>query len=197
VADEIEKTGELPKGDEEEIITEEDTCSTEDIEESVKAFLLGDITLAQLEGYTAEDMYSIADLGYDLLEEGQLEEAQKIFEGLSVYNPFDPYFRGMLGTVYQRQGKLDDAMHQYECAVDLNPEDTTSWANAGEVMLERSVQLQEEGKKDVSENMFREAIGALKRAIELDPEGEDPSSLRARALIGVTAGVIEKTQKAS
>ncbi len=180
-----------------EEITDDDACSVEELEESIKGFLTGDLTLAQLEGLGAEDLYGIADMGYDLLEEGKVDDAQKIFEGLNVYNPFDPYFHSVLGSIYQRQGKAEDALRHYESAVELYPEDINSWTNAGELMLEKSSELIDGENKEAAETLFQEAIHCLQQAIELDPEGENASSLRARALIGVVAGTIEAAKKAS
>ncbi|MCA9728833.1 MAG: tetratricopeptide repeat protein, partial [Candidatus Eisenbacteria bacterium] len=118
-----------------DILNENDTCTVADIEESVKAFLLGDITLAQLEGVSAEDIYAVADMGYDLFEAGKIEEARKIFEGLNTYNPMDSYFHSVLGSIYQREERFEDAARHYKSAVELYPEDVSSWTNLGETML--------------------------------------------------------------
>jgi tetratricopeptide (TPR) repeat protein len=192
VADTTNKTEE-----EAAVFAEGSTCSTADIVKSVQGFLIGDITLAQLEGFSAEDMYGIADMGYAYLEEGKLTEAERIFAGLNVYNPFDPYFHAVLGSIYQRQGKLEDALRHYESAVQLYPEDINSWTNAGEVMLELSTNLMKNGKKKESVAIFEEAINALRKAIELDKTGQHASALRARALVGVTAAAAGATKKAS
>lgn len=177
-------------------VTDGDACSIEEIEEAIKGFLLGDLTLAQLEGLTAEDLYGMADVGYDLLEEGRLEDARKIFEGLNVYNPFDPYFHSVLASIYQKQDMPDEALRHYESAVELFPEDIHSWTNAGELMLELSAKYADENE-DVSQKLFHEALCALERAVELDPAGENAASLRARALIGVVVSAFEARRKAS
>ncbi len=178
-------------------ISDEDACSVEEIEEAIAGFLTGDLTLAQLEGLGAEDLYGIADMGYDLLEEGRLEEALSIFEGLNVYNPFDPYFHSVLGSIYQRLDRADDALRHYESAVELYAEDINSWTNAGEIMLGLSAKAQEDGDPEKAREYFKEAIHALTRSIELDPEGKNASSLRARALVAVVAGKAEAIKKAS
>lgn len=175
----------------EEVLTIEDTCTVEEIEESVKGFLLGDLTLAQLEGMTAENLYAIADMGYDLLEEGKLGEAQKIFEGLNVYNPYDSYFHSALGSIYQKQGKKEEAIKSYRAAVELYPEDITSWTNCGELLLERSGELHKETKVDDAVRYFEAAIECFKRALALDPKVTTPSALRARTLVEVTAQILQ------
>jgi len=77
-------------------------------------------------------------------------------------------------------------------------DDINSWTNAGEIMLEMSAEMMsDDGKREAAETLFQEAIHCLQQSIELDPEGENASSLRARALIGVVAGTIEAAKKAS
>ncbi len=176
-------------------VTDADACSVEDIEEAIKGFLTGDLTLAQLEGLTAEDLYAMADVGYDLLEEGRVDDARKVFEGLNVYNPFDPYFHSVLGSIYQKLAMPDEALRHYESAVELYPEDIHSWTNAGELMLELSAKYADENE-DVSQKLFHEALCALERAVELDPACESAAALRARALIGVVVSTFE-ARKAS
>lgn len=175
----------------EEVLSIEDTCTIDDIEESVKGFLTGDLTLAQLEGLTAENLYAIADMGYDLIEEGKLTEAQKIFEGLNVYNPFDSYFHSALGSIYQRQGKKDEAIARYRAAVELYPEDINSWTNCGELLLERAGELHRDGQADDALQAFETAIDCFKHSLTIDPEGTTASALRARALVEVTAQIVQ------
>lgn len=76
-----------------------------EIEAAVVGFLTGDLTLAQIEGPTAEDLYQVADLGYDLAAEGKLEDARGIPEGLYCYNPFDAYFHAALGSMEMARGQ--------------------------------------------------------------------------------------------
>lgn len=179
----------------EEVLSIEDTCTVADIEEAVKGFLTGDLTLAQLEGMTAENLYAIADLGYDLLEEGKLTEAQKIFEGLNVYNPFDSYFHSALGSIYQKQGKKEEALKRYQAALELYPEDINSWTNAGELMLGMAGEYHATGRSDDAVSLFEGAINAFRKSLELDPEGATGSALRARALIEVTANIVASKQR--
>lgn len=191
---ELQGSDDAVEFDEAELITEDETCSIEELEEAIQGFIEGDLTLAQLEGLTAEDLYGIADMGYDLLSEGKLDDAQTIFEGLYVYNPFDAYFHAALGSVYHRKGMLEEALNHYESAVQLYPEDIHSWTNAAEAMIERSAQLAKDGQGEQAQDLFAEAVGALQAAISLDPEGENAAGLRARALVAATASIAEAAQ---
>ena len=184
--------------DGDEVLNENDTCTTEDIEEAIKGFILGDLTLAQLEGISAEDIYAVADMGYDLFEEGKIEEAKKIFEGLYTYNPMDPYFHAVLGSIYQRQSNFAEAASHYATAVELYPEDVTAWTNLGETQLQWAAALQQDGEVERAAEAFTIAVEALTQAVERtdDVEAND-SALRARALISVAANIYEARQAAS
>ncbi len=178
----------------EDLLTEEDTCTEEELEEAVKGFLLGDITLAQLEGLSAEELYQVADMGYNLMEEGKLEDARKIFEGLYCYNPFDSYFHSALGAIYQRQGQLESSFDHYLSSVELYDEDIQTWTNLGEVALELSTVLAQSGDNDRAAEMFVTAADALTRAVELDPNDEHPAGTRARVLVQVTVGSMQRAE---
>lgn len=178
----------------EDLLTEEDTCTEEELEEAVKGFLLGDITLAQLEGLSAEELYQVADMGYNLMEEGKLEDARKIFEGLYCYNPFDSYFHSALGAIYQRQGRLESSFDHYLSSVELYDEDIQTWTNLGEVALELSTVLAQSGDNDRAAEMFVTAADALTRAVELDPNDEHPAGTRARVLVQVTVGSMQRAE---
>ncbi|MEZ4647957.1 MAG: tetratricopeptide repeat protein [Candidatus Eisenbacteria bacterium] len=181
--------------DGDEVLNENDCCSADDIEEAVKAFILGDITLAQLEGISAEEIYAVADMGYDLFEEGKIEEAKKIFEGLYTYNPMDPYFRTVLGSIYQRQSSFEEAAHHYTAAVELYPEDVTAWTNLGETQLQWAASLQQSGQADRAAEAFTGAVAALTQAVErTSNDALNESGLRARALINIAASIYESRQ---
>jgi len=170
------------------------TCSPDEIEEAVQGFLLGDLTLAQVEGYEADDLYAIADMGYDMYEEGRYDDALKIFQGLNALNHLDPYFHNMLGALYEMKGNLDKAISHLYASVTLYPDDVHSWASVGELMLERSARYQVEGNAEEAAEVFNGAVEALGKAIELDPKGENPASLRARTLVTVAAESIRARQ---
>ncbi len=88
-------------------------------------------------------------------------------------------------TMYQ-QGRYKDARTLFEGLVIGNPYDpyfhamlgAISYVNRGELLLQHGE--------------FEYAMEDLKAAIELDPEGKNPASLRARALAAATAAVIKE-----
>jgi tetratricopeptide (TPR) repeat protein len=147
-------------------------------EENFKKFLFGKITWAQLEGMTMEQAYAIAEFGYTMYGQGRYKDAQTLFEGLVIGNPYDPYFHAMLGAIYTKLDMHEEAAQEFNIAIELDPEDINSYVNRGELLLQHGE--------------FEYAMEDLKAAIDLDPEGKNPASLRARALAAATAAAIKE-----
>jgi type III secretion system low calcium response chaperone LcrH/SycD len=154
----------------------------EDIEElytpeKIDKFIMGDITWAQLQGMTMEEAYGIAEYGYGLYQEGKYHDARTVFEGLVLCNPYDAYFHNMLGAVCQQLDLEEEAHQAYSTAIDLDEENLHALVNRGELQLKNGE--------------FDKALDDLERAIALDPDGNDPAALRARALAMATAKAME------
>lgn len=146
-------------------------------------FIKGEITWAQLEGMTIDEAYAIAEVGYTFLEQGKLDEARTLIEGLVIGNPYDAYLHSLLGAIYAREGNEEDAVEEFSIALGLDPDNVDALVARGELFLRHGV--------------FDDAMEDLKRAIELDPNESNPSTLRAKALAHATATafqtVIENT----
>ena len=145
----------------------------------VEKFIMGELTLGQLYGITIEEAYSIAEMGYTMMEQGRLKNAQTVFEGLVISNPYDGYFHAVLGSIYQKQGLVDGAIEEYTLALGLDPANVEAYVNRGELLI---------GKGN-----FAQAAADFKKAIELDPTGENPVANRARALASVVAAALSKS----
>lgn len=142
----------------------------------VEAFIMGEATLGQLYGITIEEAYSVAELGYTLFEQGRVKEAQTVFQGLIISNPYDGYFHSVLGSIYQKQGLSDGAIEEYSISLGLDPANVEAYVNRGELLMARG--------------NFEQAASDFKKAIELDPDGSNASVNRARALASVTAAAL-------
>lgn len=145
--------------------------------ENYLKFIKGEITWAQLEGMTIDEAYAIAEVGYTFLEQGKLDEARTLIEGLVIGNPYDAYLHSLLGAIYAREGNEEDAVEEFSIALGLDPDNIDALVARGELFLRHGV--------------FDDAMDDLKRAIELDPEGEHPPTLRARALAHATASAFQ------
>lgn len=135
----------------------------------VVQFIMGQITLGELQQIGKEEQYKIAEVGYRFLTEGKLDNAKKIYEGLLALDPRDAYFNTVLGSIAQQRGELEQADKLYTRALELNPFSATASANRGEVRFLRG---------DLSA-----AAVDLRRALELDVETRERSTQRAKVTL--------------
>jgi len=131
-------------------------------------------TLAEIAGFTFEEAQAIAEIGVDLAAAGRLEEARMLFEGMVEMNPKDAAARAALGTVYQKQGRLLEALTEYTTAIEMDSEQPIALANRGELRLRRS---------------DRGGMEDLVAATRSDPYGSTVGGRRAKALLGAMAQV--------
>ncbi|QRN99664.1 tetratricopeptide repeat protein [Archangium violaceum] len=155
-----------------------DTATTE----KLKAFVRGEMTWAEVEGMTFEEAKAIAQVGCDLAAAGRCEEARILFEGLVEGNPKDTASRAALGTVYQKLGRLQDAMREYSAALERDPRNPVALVNRGELYLRQG---------------NRQGFTDIANAVEADPHGETSAGRRARALVkAIALAAVEKMKEA-
>ena len=127
----------------------------------------GKATLKDVRGYSNEELYSIARMGYFFFYQGKLEEARTIFQGLYAVNPLDSYFAKALGVVEMAAGNPAGAMAAYDVCLKLSPQDSAAYVGRAEVKL---AQGQRSGAVDdlrraaqfvQPEDALKEKIGAL------------------------------------
>ncbi|HEY0048611.1 MAG TPA: tetratricopeptide repeat protein [Pyrinomonadaceae bacterium] len=129
----------------------------------------GQVTLAEYVGLSREQMYKIARQAYQLMNRGKLEEARQIYSGLVAADPYDSVFHCHLGAVLFRLGEHEKAFEEYDAALRFNIANVDALAGRGELYIMRG-----EVKKGVED---------LRSALEKDPQGERPTTQRARALL--------------
>lgn len=95
----------------------------------------GRSTLKDVRGYTDEELYSIARMGYFYYYQGKLEQARTIFQGLYAVNPLDAYFARALGVVEMASGNAAGALAAYDVAVKIAPDDAEAFVGRAEVKL--------------------------------------------------------------
>jgi tetratricopeptide (TPR) repeat protein len=152
-------------------------------QDNLLKFVVGEITWAELTGLTMQEAYSFAEIAYNLFEQGKYDQAQTIVEGLVISNPYDGYFHGLLGAIYGRKGMHEEAQEEYTIAIDLDPTNLSAYVNRAEIFLQHG---------DIEK-----ALKDLKKAIDLDPKGEKPFGVRARALAAATASILEEALQQS
>lgn len=137
--------------------------------EAQEKLVTGQITIAEAMGVSRKQLYAIAHRGYQLLNSGKLEEARQIYAGLVAADPYDSVFHCHLGAVFYRLGEMDKAFDEYDASIRLNIANVDALSGRGEIYL-----LKGEVKKGIED---------LRKALENDPQGSHPSSLRARAIL--------------
>jgi tetratricopeptide (TPR) repeat protein len=138
-------------------------------EEAREKLATGQTTLAEYMGLSRDAMYKIARQAYQLMNRGKLEEARQIYSGLIAADPYDSVFHCHLGAVLFRMGEHEKAFDEYDAALRYNIANVDALAGRGELYIMRG-----EVKKGVED---------LRAALEKDPQGEHPSTQRARALL--------------
>ena len=149
--------------------------------ERVEKWLKGEMTMRQLHAISGPEMLEMAIVGFSMYEQGKYDEAAVIFQGLNALDPYESYYLTALGAVYLAQEDLEYAMKCFNQAIKLNEKEIASYVNRGEVYLRQGKVL--------------EAAQDFKKAVDLDPEGKDPLTHRARLLAAAALETIEAVQK--
>lgn len=154
-----------------------------ELERMLPDLLEGKRTLASVLGYTGEKVYEIAEIGHRFLREGNHEDALVVFKGLTTLNPLDANLWVWLGSTYHNMENVDEAVVAYSRALQCDPTHVTALANRGELRLI---------KKE-----HQAGFDDLKTAVQNDPKGEDPTTVRARAILATVAQQLRKRQQES
>ena len=152
------------------------------VKDAIIAAAKGQKTWGEVLGINAGQAYNMAQMGYKMLQEGKLEEARTIFQGLATLNPKDPYHHLALGAVHHRSDHIDEAIAEYTNAIELDPKLANAYANRGELYIAKGQQ--------------EKAFNDLKKAKDLDPNCQDPSTIRARVILTTAAGKVKEKQAA-
>ncbi len=134
----------------------------------VARWIKGEITMQELHAISGPEMLEMAMSAFALYEQGKYKDAKAIFRGLANLDPSEAYYATALGAVSLAEENLDEAKRLFDEAIRLNKDELPAYVNRGEVYLRQ-------GK-------VAEAAMDFKKAVELDPEGKDPLSHRARLL---------------
>ena len=128
-----------------------------------------------------DQLDAIAILGYQLYEQGKVDDASTMFESLINFDNKNYLGFAGRGALALSQEKLDDAVQYLSRAAELNPTDATVHANLGETYLRQA--------------RFDQATAEFTKALELDPEEVDPGANRARAILEGMEIVINELER--
>ena len=130
---------------------------------------------------SSEEFLAIGEIGAMFYEQGNLDKAQTIFEGLVEIDPASDAAHSALGALLTKRRDDEKALIHLNLAIELNDKQIAPFVNRAEVYLRQQ--------------RFETAVADLKRAIELDPQEKDAGANRARAMVLGIYQAIE-TQKA-
>ncbi len=142
----------------------------------------GRVSLSQMFGLAKQEIEAIAALGFQLYEQGKVDDAEAIFNGLIALDSHVYYGYAGLGALALAEEKLDEASRWLTRAAELNPQDPTVHANLGEAHLRQA--------------KFDEAAEEFQKALKLDPNAADPGANRARAILNGMRVVLEQAEGA-
>jgi tetratricopeptide (TPR) repeat protein len=147
----------------------------------VEKWLKGEINLQQLTAISGPEMLQMAIIGFSMYEQGRYNEAKMIFQGLVSLDPKESYFLTALGAVHLAEDDLEGAKKYLDASIKVNPKEIAAFVNRGEVNLRQGNVL--------------EAAQDFTKAVELDPQGKDPLTTRAKVLAAAALETIEAAQK--
>lgn len=151
------------------------------LRDQVREMMRGKDSLMEALGLGLEDILALAEVARMFVDQGQLDSAQAMLEGLVVLDPKNAYLHTTLGCVYMQKDLKDAAVEAFDLAIYYNPRDIAALAFSGELALER-------GLLDV-------AADRLRRAVELDPDGRDPHANRARTTALLMSSIVREVQQ--
>jgi tetratricopeptide (TPR) repeat protein len=126
-----------------------------------------------LVGLSSRELMEVAALGHGLYEQGRLEEARVVFEGLVAMELREAFPYTVLGAIYLSAGDAGRALALFEAALALDGDDPAALCYRGEIRL----QLGQRAK----------GLLDLRRAVAVDTPGS-PFGARAQAALGPTRG---------
>jgi tetratricopeptide (TPR) repeat protein len=144
-------------------------------------WLKGRSSLGAAAKWTAEEIRLVSELGYSLAEQGRVEEAIALFEGLSALAPATAYFQAALGSLYLRDNQPEKAFKHLNSALQFDSKDLFSLVNRGEAQLRL-------GKTEPALRDLRQAL-QQGRFFKFDNEVQTPLEkclIRAKALLVTT-----------
>ena len=100
------------------------------------------------------------------LKEHRYADAARVLERAVAHDPNDAWAHDKLGIAYQRLGREDDALEQFEQAVNLAPDNPVYRYNLGAML--------------VSAGQNEEGCDHLHRCLELDPNHSTAKDLLNR-----------------
>ena len=119
-------------------------------------------------GITQQEFEAMGQIGAMYYEQGSLEKARTIFEGLVELDPQSSAAHAALGALLTRTEQFSEALVHLNRAVELDPQEIAPYVNRAEIYIRQQ--------------KAEESVADLRKAISLDPNESSPAANRARAM---------------
>jgi Flp pilus assembly protein TadD len=150
-------------------------------DDALTQVLAGALPMNTFIGLGDEQIQAIAALGFVNYQQGRMDDARQLFEGLTALDSTSYFGHAGLGAIALFQNELEAAETHLRDAAERNPKDPTVLANLGETLLRQA--------------KTEEAASFFKKSLDLDPDNTDPGANRARAILHGMQVVIEELKK--
>lgn len=164
----FDKNPELKKRMEAYLANVSDEKKEEDYKKFEK-FVSGELTWAEIKNYPRTFLKELAEIAYLKYRSGDYVISESLFKGLSIIDHTNWYYRAALGTIYQKQDLLEQAIDEYSTALMFEENEISCLVNRGECYLRLS--QNEEAKAD------------FEKAVALDSQQKNPWGKRAFVLL--------------
>lgn len=137
--------------------------------QKIDDFLQGKIGWADVFNFTPEQIFQMAEMGYNHFKTGRYQDAERFFKVLTILDWENFYYHSMLGSILQRQKRDGEAIVEYSQALESNPNDMVSLTNRGEIFMKHG--------------WMKDAERDFEKAIALDTKGNNAFAERSRVLL--------------
>lgn len=175
--DSFDKNPELKQKLEEYLRSLPEETKREQIE-LVKKFLAGEMSWSEIKNVPKGLLKQIARVAYAKYKLGDLKTAELLFKCLAIIDHHNWYYRTALGTIFQKQGQMDQAIEEYNLVQEIQPDEVTSLVNRGICYAKM---------KD-----FDAALADFSRVAKLDLDMNHPWVKKARMLSHAILSMNEK-----
>lgn len=151
------------------------------LRQSLKQMLQGHTSFKEAFGLTSTEVTALAGPACEMAEQGRVEQAQSMLEGLAVLDPENVYIHNCLGSLYMRMERAKLAEQEFDYVLARSPEDVAANTNLGELLFEQGD--------------LERAVQKLQKAVEQDPEGKDMFANRARAILNIITALVKELQQ--
>lgn len=152
-----------------------------DLVANVQEMLQGHDSFKDALGLDSENILALAVYARELVEQGRIDDAQTLLEGLIVLEPQNSYLHTCLGSLYMQKGYTEHAKAEFLYALSHDDADIAANTFLGEL--------------HVDSGNLEGAIPYLRRAVELDPDARDPYANRARTLAALIATMAREVEQ--